>query len=110
MDPKLLHEIDEMHAQICDALADPKRIAILYALRDGETTVNQLADALDAPQATMSRHLKVLRERNLVLARRDGMNVFYTLANEKVVDALDLLRQVLNDTLTRSAELARAIR
>jgi ArsR family transcriptional regulator len=53
--------------------------------------------------------LKILRERNLVNARRDGMNVYYSLANEKILDALDLLRQVLNDNLNRSATLAKAI-
>lgn len=109
MNAKLLHEIDELHAQICDALADPKRIALLYALREGATTVNQLADMLQLPQATVSRHLKILRERHLVTAQRDGMNVYYSVANAKVLDALDLLRQVLNDNLNRSATLAKAI-
>lgn len=109
MNAQLLREIDALHAQLCEGLADPKRIALLYAVRDGEMTVNQLAEILDLPQATVSRHLKILRERNLVNARRDGMNVYYSLTNEKVVDALDLLRQVLNDNLTRSATLAKAI-
>jgi DNA-binding transcriptional ArsR family regulator len=109
MDPQLLHEIDQLHAQLCEGLADPKRIALLYALREGATTVNQLAELLTLPQATVSRHLKILRERDLVNARRDGMNVYYSVSNDKVLDALDLLRQVLNEQLTRSAELARAI-
>lgn len=109
MNPQLLHEIDELHAQLCEALADPKRIALLYALREGATTVSQLAEMLALPQATVSRHLKILRERNLVTARRDGMNVYYTVRNDKVLDALDLLRQVLNDNLRRSGTLARAI-
>ncbi|MBI4671183.1 MAG: winged helix-turn-helix transcriptional regulator [Chloroflexi bacterium] len=109
MNPQLLREIDELHAQICEGLADPKRIALLYALREGATTVNQLAETLQLPQATVSRHLKILRERNLVAARRDGMNVYYSLTNDKILEALDLLRQVLNDNLNRSATLAKAI-
>lgn len=109
MNPQLLREIDQLHAQICEALADPKRIAILYALRDDPLTVSQLAESLDAPQATVSRHLKILRERGMVFARRDGMNVFYSIANAKILDALDLLRQVLNDNLARNAELVSAL-
>lgn len=109
MNAQLLREIDVLHAQLCEGLADPKRIALLYAVRDGELTVNQLAEILDLPQATVSRHLKILRERKLVNARRDGMNVFYSLTNAKVVSALDLLRQVLNDNLNRSAALAKAL-
>jgi ArsR family transcriptional regulator len=105
----LMREIDDLHASICDALADPKRIAILYALREGATTVNQLAELLDLTPATASRHLKVLRERRLVYAQRKGMNVYYSLTNDKVLTALDLLRQFLNEKLTHEAKLARAL-
>lgn len=109
MNPELLQEIDRLHAELCDGLADPKRIALLYALRDGATTVNQLAEMMDLPQATVSRHLKILRDRSLVTARRDGMNVFYSVTNMKVLDALDLLRTVLNENLVHRAKLAKAI-
>jgi DNA-binding transcriptional ArsR family regulator len=109
MNPQLMQEIDVLHANICDALADPKRIAMLYALREGAMTVNQLAETLDLPQATASRHLKILRERRLVRARRDGMNVYYSLTNDKVLNALDLLREVLNENLAHGARLAQAL-
>ena len=109
MNAKLLREINALHAELCSALADPTRIALLYSLREGETTVGQLAEGLGQPQATVSRHLKVLRDGGLVSARRDGMNVYYMLTDEKVVQALDLLRQVLNDRLNRSAKLVKAI-
>lgn len=108
MNQRLLQEIDVLHANICDALADPKRIALLYALHDGAATVNQLAEMLDVPQANISRHLKILRERRLVQARRDGMNVYYSLTNSKVLNALDLLREVLNENLAYGAQLAQA--
>lgn len=109
MNPELLREIDSLHANLCEGLADPKRIALLYALREGERNVNELADAVSQPQTTVSRHLKILRERNLVTARRDGMNVYYALTNDKVLQALDLLRQVLNENLSHSVRLARAL-
>lgn len=109
MNPQLLQEIDVLHANICEALADPKRIALLYALREGATTVSQLGETLDLPQATVSRHLKILRERRLVQARRDGMNVYYSLTTDKVLSALDLLREVLNENLEHGAQLASAL-
>jgi len=109
MDRQLLREIDLLHANLCEALADPKRIAILYALRDGGMTVSQLADAIDLTQATASRHLKILRERRLLNSRRQGMNVYYSLANYKVLAALDLLRDVLNENLVFEAQLAQVI-
>ena len=109
MNPQLMQEIDVLHANICDALADSKRIALLYALREGATTVSQLAETLDLPQATTSRHLKILRERGLVGARRDGMSVYYSLTNDKVLNALDLLREVLNENLAHGARLIQAL-
>jgi DNA-binding transcriptional ArsR family regulator len=109
LNPQLLHEIDQLHAEICGGLADPKRIALLYAMREGATTVNQLAEALDLPQATVSRHLKILRERGMVIPRREGMNVFYSVSNEKILRALDLLREVLSEHLAQRGALAEAI-
>ncbi len=107
--PQLLREIDLLHAEVCGALADPKRIALLYVLRDGESTVTQLATALELPQATVSRHLKVLRERGMVIARREGMNVYYSVANKKILRALDLLREVLSEQLAQRGALAEAL-
>ena len=54
---------------------------------------------------TTSRHLKVLRERGLVVAERDAQSIYYTLADKRVIEALDLLRAVLNDKLEAQAQL-----
>ena len=88
-------EIHELHAEICQALSDPTRIFILYELREAPRNVRELGEALDLPQSTISRHLKVLRDRHLALAERNGTNIYYSLADIRVVEALDLLRAVL---------------
>ncbi len=106
LNPQLIKEIDLLHAGICGALADPKRIALLYAMRDAECTVTELSEELALPQATVSRHLKVLRERGMVVGRREGMNVYYSVTNKKVLRALDLLREVLSEHLDGRAVLA----
>jgi ArsR family transcriptional regulator len=109
MDKHLEQEVNLLHAHICQALADPKRIFILYALADGPKYVSALADGLQIPQPTISRHLKVLRERSLVKTERDGAAVYYSLTDKRVIDALDLLRAVLADTLTQQAQLVEAL-
>ena len=106
MDESLKREINLLHASICQGLADPKRILILYALRERPMHVNELAEALDVPQPTVSRHLKVLRERQLVATEREGPSVRYSLADKRVIDALDILRSVLLGTLSRQGVLA----
>jgi len=99
-------EVNLLHAQICQALADPKRILLLYALADEPRRVNDLAEALDMPQPTVSHHLKVLRERGLVSTRREGSAIYYSLTDRRVIQALDLLREVLADLLAHRANLA----
>ncbi len=105
MDEQLEQEVNLLHADICQALADPKRILIIYALHDGPKYVHEIAEHLSAPQPTVSRHLKVLRDHSLVVAERDGSQVLYSLSDERVITALDTMRQVLVDTLTRRALL-----
>jgi DNA-binding transcriptional ArsR family regulator len=106
MDESLEREVSLLHANICQALADPKRILMLYALHERPMHVHELADALQVPQPTISRHLKVLRERQLVSAEREGPSVRYSLADERVISALDVLRSVLLGTLSRQGLLA----
>ncbi len=98
-------EIQLFHAQICQALADPTRILLLYRLAEGPLSVGELATALGASQPTVSRHLKVLRERGMVTTTRYGATVVYSLIDDRPIQALDLLRSVLRDNLSRSAEL-----
>jgi ArsR family transcriptional regulator len=102
-------EIRELHAQICQALADPTRILLLYALVDSPKNVSELAEELSLSQPNVSRHLKVLRERGMATATREGANVVYSLADKRVIKALDLMREVLADQLAQRAQLAEAI-
>ncbi len=109
MDKQLLKEINQLHAEICGGLSDPKRIAILYALAEKPESVMELAGALDMPQPTLSRHLKVLRDRGMVVAERQGANIIYALGDKRIIKALDLLREVLADNLNKRSALADAI-
>jgi ArsR family transcriptional regulator len=102
----LEQEVNQLHAEICAGLADPKRILILYALHDKPCNVNELVDLLDLSQPMVSRHLKVLRERGMVTTNRIGATVEYSLADERLIDALDLLRLVLASKLKNQAALA----
>lgn len=66
--------------EIFTALADPTRRLLLEALKPGERTVGSLVEELEVSQPTVSKHLKVLREAELVLMRADGQRRFYTLS------------------------------
>ncbi len=92
-------DINEMHARVCKALADPKRLLIINELRDGPRTVGDIASALEISQPNVSRHLAVLRDRGFVIAERLGSNVRYSLASPKILRAVDLLREFMAEEL-----------
>ncbi len=102
----LEQEVNQLHAEICAGLADPKRILILYALHEKPRNVTELVELLDLSQPMVSRHLKVLRERGMVTTSRIGPSVEYSLADERLIQALDLLRAVLASKLKSQAALA----
>ena len=107
--PKLTEEVTALHAGICSALADPRRILMLYALSDKPRNVSELAEELGISQPTASRHLNLLRERGLVTARREGQSVVNTLADDRIIQALDVLREVLASNLQSQAALVESV-
>lgn len=101
----LRQEISQLEANLCSAFADPTRILILYALNNRPYNVTELTNELGTTQSTTSRHLKILRDHGLVRAARQGVTVTYELADQRLIEALDLLRAVLRDTIASKADL-----
>lgn len=104
----LRDEINRLHAHVCSGLADPIRILILYSLVDAKFNVTELARNLEIPQPTVSRHLKVLRDRDMVRADREGQSVYYSISDTRIIDALNLLRGVLAGSLESQGALAQS--
>ena len=100
-----MNEIFVLHAEICKTLASPKRLEILNALQDGEISVAELVRKLRLPKANVSQHLAVLRSRGMVSARRKGLNVYYRVANPKIIRACNLMREVLTEQLHERVRL-----
>lgn len=72
----------ELAVEIFSMLADATRVRLVLALRDGELSVNHLADIVDKSPAAVSQHLAKLRLARIVATRQDGTRVFYRLENE----------------------------
>jgi len=98
-----IEELNLLHAHVCSALGDPKRLQILYALSEEPRRVSALAKDLDTPQPTISRHLAILRQRSLVNTDREGVAVTYSLADPRIIQVLDTMRMVLRDALDRQS-------
>jgi ArsR family transcriptional regulator len=94
------HQVLRMFkAEFFKALAHPLRIHILDALRDGELSVGELRDLLAVETPNVSQQLAVLRAKNLVTARKDGNNVYYSVSDPAVFRLLDVAKEIFNNHL-----------
>jgi ArsR family transcriptional regulator len=109
MDTDISVQLHELHARVCKAIADPKRLLIINELREKELSVGDLSQSLSLTQSNVSQHLAILRERGVVTTRRDGTTIYYALRSQKVVQAVDLLREFMAESLTEQARLGDAL-
>ena len=105
----LTQELIQLQADFCSALSDPTRLLILYALSDNPRNVTELTNELSTSQPTVSRHLKVLRERGLVQTTRSGTTITYSLSDQRLIQAIDLMRAVMRDRIAYHANLLEEI-
>jgi DNA-binding transcriptional ArsR family regulator len=103
--PSITHEVSELEANLCSAFADPTRILILYALNNQPCNVTDLARGLGLAQPSVSRHLKVLRDHNLVRTTRAGVSIVYELADYRLIEALNIVHAVLRDQISHKASV-----
>jgi DNA-binding transcriptional ArsR family regulator len=100
-------ELYQLHASVCKGFADPKRLVLINALRDGERSVSDLCETTGITQSNASQHLSILKSKGLVANRREGQRVFYSVTSPKINEALDLLREVMADQLQLPAGAVR---
>lgn len=99
----MYHQIFEIHTNILKSLSHPKRLEIIHLLRDQSLTVSEIQEMLDLPQANLSQHLHVLRENKIVATIKKGKQIFYRVTNPKILQACDLIREVLFERNSSSA-------
>lgn len=97
-DPKDLR-LWEMQADICQTLANPKRLQIINLLRGQELSVGAMVSALKVAKANLSQHLSVMRQKGILTTRREGTVIYYRLATPRITEACKIMRQVLMEVL-----------
>ncbi len=83
-------------ADLCQSLTHPFRLKILRILGDGRKNVSEIMEDTDKPQPFISQHLRVLREKKVVITERDGNEVFYSLSDPKIVKICELVAELIN--------------
>lgn len=95
----MIGQLSNFKAEFFKALAHPLRISILDALREGELTVNEISQRFEVEAANASQQLAILRNRNMVIARKEGSNVYYSISDKTVFKLLDVARDIFNNHL-----------
>ena len=85
----------EFQAQVCKTFSNPKRLEILNLLKAGEMTVSDITSALGTAKANTSQHLMLMRMSGILTTRRDGTNIYYRIANDKLIHACSLMQEAL---------------
>ena len=94
-----MSEISQFKAEFFKALAHPLRIGILDALRAGEVGVNELTSQLKVEQSNLSQHMAILRGRNIVVGRKEGNNIYYSVRDPEIFRLLDVAKKIFNNHL-----------
>lgn len=103
-------KIYQLHSELCKSLSHPKRLEILNNLRDGEKSVSELLSVVASSKANLSQHLAILREKRIIGSRREGVNIFYRLANPKMIKACDIIREVLFEELVEDSRMSELVK
>ena len=98
-------DLTSIQAEFCAAVGDANRVKIVYLLAEDAENVKTLAAALGLSPSATSRHLKILRDRGLVNASRQGHTVEYSLAAPELIAALDIFLDILDKQLAHHANL-----
>jgi len=100
-------ELFELQAELCQMMANPKRIAIVEILSQGECSVGELAEALSTSVSTVSQHLRTMRDKGVVVNRKDAQTVYYHLKNPKLIEGCHIMREVLLEEMESRGRMAR---
>src|SRR5206468_11336154 len=95
-----MSQLSNFKADFFKALAHPLRISILDSLRGGEHTVAEISQEFDVEPANASQQLAVLRNKNIIVARKVGANVYYSVSDPAIFKLLDAARDIFNNHLT----------
>lgn len=98
----------QFKSEIFQGLANPTRIAIVELLRDGEMSAGKMIEKLGIEQANASQHLSVLRARQIVVSRKVGNQVFYSIRDHALIEVLDILRRYFYSQLSSTVSMLKA--
>lgn len=93
------------HAEMCKVFSHPKRLELINTLRGKEMSASDLGERLGLSPGNLSQHLTMMKERRILVSRKEGNMVYYRIANLRLLDAFDLLREIMFEQIGKDAAL-----
>ena len=93
------------HAEMCKVFSHPKRLELINMLRDKEMSAGELGERLGLTPGNLSQHLTMMRERHILVPRKEGNMVYYRITDSRLLEAFDLLREILFEQIRQDAAL-----
>ena len=94
-----MESILKLQADICKIFANDKRLGIINLLKDTEMSNSELMQKTGLSKVTISQHVNVLKSKGVIVVRREGVQLYYRIANPKIIQACNLMREVLVEQL-----------
>jgi ArsR family transcriptional regulator len=98
-------QINIYHSEMCKVFSHPKRLELINVLREKEMRVGDLSEKLGLASANLSQHLAMMRDRRILVSRKEGNVVYYRIANPRILEAFDLLRSIMFEQIRQDAAL-----
>lgn len=98
-------QLYDYHAEMCKVFSHAKRLELINILREKEMSAGKLGERLGLTPANLSQHLTMMRERHILASRKEGNVVYYRIANPRLLEAFDLLREILFEQIRQDAAL-----
>jgi ArsR family transcriptional regulator len=105
-----MEKIYELQADICKIFSNAKRLEIIDALKDKEMSPSELIERIGLSKANLSQHMSVLKSKGVILTRREGINIYYRIANPKIIQACHLMREVLLEQFQEKGKMVSNLR
>ncbi|MCX5824274.1 MAG: metalloregulator ArsR/SmtB family transcription factor [Deltaproteobacteria bacterium] len=104
-----MKEIYELQADVCKVFSNAKRMEIINILKDGEASANGLIERTGLSKANLSQHMSILKAKGVILTRREGVNMYYRITNPKIIQACNLMREVLAEQIQEKGRIVSII-
>ncbi len=105
-----MEKVYDLHADICKVFSSAKRLEIMNSLKDKELSATELIEMTGLSKANLSQQMGILKAKGVINTRRDGVNIYYRIANTKIIEACNLMREVLLEQLTEKGRMASTLK